>query len=262
MDPLLALAAQHGLVVIEDAAQAIGAEYKGRRAGSMGDYGCFSFFPSKNLGGAGDGGVVTMRDEARRRKVAMLRMHGMEPKYYHQLIGGNFRLDALQAAVVAVKLKHLDDWTAGRQRNARRYEQLFADAGMDAGAVRLPRIECSVSRVQGLGDKESGLNAERQTLHPSKVSCRHVVNQYVIRARQRDGLLQHLKAQDIGCEIYYPVPLHLQPCFTHLGCAVGSFPESERAAAETLALPVYPELGDDQAAFVVEAIADFYDKRS
>jgi dTDP-4-amino-4,6-dideoxygalactose transaminase len=233
MDPLLTLAGTRGLAVIEDAAQAIGAEYKGRRAGSMGDYGCFSFFPSKNLGGAGDGGVVTLRDEARRRKVAMLRVHGMEPKYYHQLVGGNFRLDALQAAVVAAKLPHLDGWTAARQRNAQRYERLFAAAGVGADDLHLPRIT-------------------------STDGGRHVVNQYVVRARDRDALLSRLKAADIGCEVYYPVPMHRQPCFAYLGHAAGAFPESERAAAETLALPIYPELTDDMAAYVVETIAAFY----
>ena len=233
MDPLLALAARRGLAVIEDAAQAIGAEYKGRRAGSMGDYGCFSFFPSKNLGGAGDGGLVTVRDEERRRKVAMLRVHGMEPKYYHQLVGGNFRLDALQAAVIAAKLPHLDGWTAGRQRNARRYAQLFAAAGLAGAEVALPAI-------------------------PDGGGTRHVVNQYVIRVPRRDELIAHLRARDIGCEVYYPVPMHLQPCFRGLGHAPGAFPEAERAARETLALPIYPELSDAQAACVVDAIRAFF----
>ena len=233
MDPLLAIAAGRGLAVIEDAAQAIGAEYKGRRAGSMGDYGCFSFFPSKNLGGAGDGGLVTVRDEERRRRVAMLRVHGMEPKYYHQLVGGNFRLDALQAAVIAAKLPHLDAWTAGRQRNARRYAQLFAAAGLASAEVALPVI-------------------------PEGGGARHVVNQYVVRVPRRDELMAHLKSRDIGCEVYYPVPMHLQPCFRGLGHVPGAFPEAERAARETLALPIYPELSDAQAAYVVDAIRAFF----
>jgi dTDP-4-amino-4,6-dideoxygalactose transaminase len=230
MDPIMELAARHKLVVIEDAAQAIGAEYKGRRAGSIGHYGCFSFFPSKNLGGFGDGGMVVTNDASRAEKLVYLRNHGMNPKYYHKVIGGNFRLDTLQAAVVAIKLKHLDAWTAGRQANARRYERLFTNAGMvSVEGVRLPQV----------------------------LVDRHIFNQFVIRVPRRDELVQHLKERGIGSEIYYPVPLHLQECFSYLGGKPGDFPESERAAAETLALPIYPELNDEQAGCVVNAIADF-----
>lgn len=233
MDPILEVARRHKLLVIEDAAQAIGAEYKGRRAGSLGDYGCFSFFPSKNLGCAGDGGLVTTQDAARADKVALLRMHGMQPKYYHKLIGGNFRLDALQAAIVSVKLRHLDEWTAGRQRNAARYDRLFAEAGLvDQGFVQPPRV----------------------------VMSRHVFNQYVIRARDRDALRKHLAGAGIGHEVYYPVPLHRQECFASLGYQPGDFPESEKASSETLALPIYPELSDAQAAFIVSTMAEFYAK--
>ena len=229
MDPILDLARRRNLVVIEDACQAIGAEYKGRRAGSMGDYGCFSFFPSKNLGGAGDGGLVTATDPARATRVRQLRNHGMEPKYYHKIIGGNFRLDALQAAVVAAKLPHLDAWTAARQSNAARYDRLFADAGL-GGRIGLPRA----------------------------VQSRHVFNQYVIRTPRRDELRAWLASQEIGSEIYYPVPLHLQECFAGLGGKPGDLPESERAARETLALPVFPELTAEQAEFVVQKIAEFH----
>jgi len=228
MDPIMAVARKHGLVVIEDAAQAIGSEYNGRRAGSIGDYGCFSFFPSKNLGCAGDGGMVTTNDPARAEKLIVMRAHGSKPKYYHRVIGGNFRFDSIQAAVVNVKLPHLDSWTAGRQANARRYEKLFAQAGL-AATVSLPVI----------------------------VHSRHIFNQYVIRAPRRDELMEHLQKNNIGCAIYYPVPLHLQECFAHLGYHEGDLPESEKAARETVAIPVYPELTDEQAAYVVRCIADF-----
>jgi len=231
MDAVMAVAEKHGLVVIEDAAQAIGSERNGRRAGSIGHYGCFSFFPSKNLGCFGDGGMITMQDEARAKKAVILRNHGSDPKYYHKLVGGNFRLDALQAAVVTVKLRHLDGWTAARQANAERYRKLFAAAGLEAaGKVTLPVAKTN----------------------------RHIYNQFVIRAENRDGLLAHLRGQDVGVEIYYPVPLHLQDCFRDLGHREGDFPESERAAKETLALPIYPDLTDDMAARVVDCVAGFY----
>jgi len=225
----LAVAEQYGWVVIEDAAQAIGSEYQGRRAGSMGDYGCFSFFPSKNLGAFGDGGVVTAGDPQVYERLKILRVHGSEPKYYHQVVGGNFRLDALQAAIVAVKLEYLDGWTAGRQRNAARYRELFAAAGLT------PRI---------------GLPVEKEN--------RHIYNQFIIRVPdRRDDLRAYLGEQGIGTEIYYPVPMHLQACFASLGYQAGDFPMSEQAAAQTLALPIYPELSEDQLAYVVEKIAEY-----
>jgi dTDP-4-amino-4,6-dideoxygalactose transaminase len=230
MDPIMDLARRRGLTVIEDACQSIGAEYKGRRAGSIGAYGCFSFFPSKNLGGAGDGGAITVQDKGLAGRLAILRVHGMEPKYYHQVIGGNFRLDALQAAVVLVKLNHLDEWTRKRQSNAARYDRLFA---------------------------EHGLAAPDRVCLPKAAASRHVYNQYVIRVPRRDDLKRFLQERQVGTEVYYPVPLHLQECFAYLGLRKGSFPESERAAAETLALPIYPELTDDQAAWVVAGIAQF-----
>lgn len=231
MESIMKIAAKHKLVVIEDAAQAIGAEFNGRRAGSFGHYGCFSFFPSKNLGCFGDGGMVVTNDAARAEKLAILRNHGSKPKYYHKVIGGNFRLDALQAAVVNVKLRHLDSWSAGRQRNAQRYDRLFAKTGLvERGLVKLPKVRTN----------------------------RHIFNQYVIRVQRRNELQAYLKGRDIGTEVYYPVPMHMQECFKNLGCKEGDFPESERAAKETLALPVYPELSDAQAECVVGAIADFY----
>lgn len=226
MDPLMEIAAKHNLTVIEDAAQAIGAEYKGRRAGSIGHLGCFSFFPSKNLGGFGDGGMVTANDEALAERVRLLRGHGAFPKYYHKFVGGNFRLDALQAAVLRVKLKHLDSWSAGRQRNAAVYRELFAQAGLS----------------------QVGLPVEA----PHR---RHIYNQFVIRVPHRDELIAHLKKNNIGNEIYYPVPLHLQECFASLGHQRGDFPASERAANETIALPIYPELSDADKARIVEVIS-------
>lgn len=232
MDAILALAENHKLTVIEDAAQAIGAEYNGRRAGAMGKYGCFSFFPSKNLGCAGDGGLVTCNDDDTAELLRVLRVHGSKPKYYHSLIGGNFRFDSIQAAVINVKLPHLDAWSTARQANAARYRRLFTDAGLVAGGrVRLP-VE--------------------------KAGLRHIYNQFIIRVDRRDELLAHLKAHNIGAEIYYPVPLHLQECFAYLGHKAGDFPISEAAARETLALPIYPELSDAQAECVVAAIQRFF----
>ncbi|MFO1378553.1 MAG: DegT/DnrJ/EryC1/StrS family aminotransferase [Steroidobacteraceae bacterium] len=230
MDRMTAAAARHGLAVIEDAAQAIGAEFRGRRVGSIGDLGCLSFFPTKNLGAFGDAGLVTTNDEALAAKLRMLRVHGMEPRYCHSLIGGNFRLDELQAAVLLVKLARLDTWTTARQRNAARYEAAIRRAGL-GDRVRLPGVA---------GDG------------------RHVFNQFVVRADARDALRAWLAEAGVGTEIYYPVPLHLQRCFSALGYGPGSFPESERAALETLALPIYPELSDVQLQHVVDTMAAFY----
>jgi dTDP-4-amino-4,6-dideoxygalactose transaminase len=230
MDPILAIARRYNLVVVEDAAQAIGAEYKQRRAGSIGDFGCFSFFPSKNLGAFGDGGVVTTASAEYDRMLRLLRMHGMEPKYYHQYVGGNFRLDALQAAIVSVKLAYLDRWTLGRQRNAATYRQFFAEAGLN---------------------EQVALPVEREN--------RHIYNQFVIEVRnRRDELRDYLTQQGVGCEVYYPVPLHLQACFAAMGYRPGDFPVSEHAALHTLALPIYPELTIDQLSYVVDCISAFY----
>ena len=243
MDAVMQVARKHGLIVIEDAAQAIGAEHQGRRAGSIGHYGCFSFFPSKNLGGVGDGGMVVTQDAQRAEKLIRLRAHGMAPKYYHQLIGGNFRLDTLQAAVVSVKLQHLDAWTAGRQRNAERYNCLLAETG-------LPIADTAARGNEG---------SQPASLYlPKVVNGRHIFNQYVIRTGCRDPLKAALQEKGVGTEIYYPVPLHLQECFAYLGYKAGAFPESEGAAKETLALPVYPELSEQQARHVVQSIAEFF----
>ncbi len=231
MDSICEIAAAQNLVIIEDAAQAIGAEYKSRRAGSMGDFGCFSFFPSKNLGAFGDGGIVTTNSENRYERLTILRAHGSNPKYYHKFIGGNFRLDALQAAVVSVKLNYLDQWSAARQRNAQIYRRLFAEAGLE--------------RIQVPLEKES----------------RHIFNQFVIKVpEKRDALRQHLLENGVGTEVYYPVPLHVQECFVRLGYRNGDFPFAEEAATHTLALPIYPELTDDQLMYVVDMIKDFQTK--
>jgi len=231
--PILETAKKYNLLVIEDAAQAIGAEITfrdgvSRRAGSMGEYGCFSFFPSKNLGAFGDGGMVTTNSKDLYERLIIMRGHGAKPKYYHRVIGGNFRLDALQAAILIVKLKYLDQWTAGRQENAKAYRELFQNAGLTE--VTLPV------------EKEK----------------RHIYNQFVIRLKgRRDELREFLNAQGIGTEVYYPLPLHVQDCFKYLGYRPEDFPESVNAAATTLALPIYPELKREQLEAVVQKIKEF-----
>jgi dTDP-4-amino-4,6-dideoxygalactose transaminase len=233
MDPLMAIAAHYGLKVIEDAAQAIGSEYKGVRAGTIGDVGCFSFFPSKNLGAFGDAGLCTTNDSELAESMRILRVHGGNPKYFHAVIGGNFRIDELQAAILRVKLRYLDGWTAGRQRNAAYYDENFAAAGLGT-KLRTP---------------------------VAQPGFRHIFNQYVVRVEGRDALKARLAERGIGSEIYYPVPLHLQKCFAYLGYGAGDFPHSEKAALETLALPVYPELEQAQLAHVVATITEFYTEK-
>jgi dTDP-4-amino-4,6-dideoxygalactose transaminase len=231
MDPIQEIANEGDISVIEDACQSIGGLYKGRKAGALGKAGCFSFFPSKNLGGFGDGGIVTTDDEAFASKLKSLRMHGSRERYYHDEVGLNSRLDAIQAAVLGVKLGHLDGWNGGRRRNAARYSESFA--------------------------------AMEGVVPPSEADgCTSVFNQYVIRVAQRDELMSYLREREIGCEIYYPVPLHLQECFKYLGGGEGDCPEAERAARETLALPVYPELEPEQLDFVVQTISEFMEKES
>ncbi len=231
MESLLSIARRHGLRVIEDAAQAFGSEDHGQRAGSMGDVGCFSFFPTKNLGGAGDGGLVTCRDPDLHRKMEQLRSHGSHPKYYHAMVGGNFRLDALQAAVLRVKLAYLDDWTAARRRNAAMYRERLRDLET-THLLALP------------------------TDPPAQ---RHIWNQFTLRVPMRRDLLQaHLKARGIGSEVYYPRPLHLQECFAYLGVHPGDLPEAELAATEVVSIPIYPELTEPQIDEVVAAIREFF----
>ena len=259
MDGILKIANKYGLVVVEDGAQAIGAEYPSShnevpmRAGSMGQFGCFSFFPSKNLGGFGDGGMVTTNDTETADKLKILRVHGSKPKYYHHLVGGNFRLDALQAAVLLVKLKYLDGWTAKRRQNAAYYNSLFQQFGLvDNGLITPP---------QAVWEKKFQELTASQISDPTSHICSHIYNQYVIRAKERDELRAYLTEKNIGTEIYYPLALHQQQCFMELGYKAGHFPESEKAAAETLALPVYPELEAEQQDYVVESILAFYEDR-
>ena len=234
MAPVLEVAARARVPVVEDAAQALGARYRDQPVGGIGAVGCYSFFPTKNLGAFGDAGLVTTSDANLVRRLRAIREHGMEVRYHHQSVGANFRLDALQAAVLRVKLPHLPEWTAARQRNAERYRALFAQAGL-ANTVRLP------------------LHASART---------HIYNQFVIRVPERDQLRAYLHTQGIGTEVYYPSPLHLQPCFRDLGYGTGAFPVSEAASREVLALPIYGELSEAQLEWVVEAIRIYFQQRA
>jgi dTDP-4-amino-4,6-dideoxygalactose transaminase len=229
MDPIMTMAAERGIPIIEDAAQSIGSEYKGRRAGSMGAIGCFSFFPSKNLGGYGDGGIMTTNDTALAERLAALRVHGSKKKYYHQWIGINSRLDALQAAVLRVKFKYLDGWSAGRHRNAELYRSYLEKLAVPVIPTR-----------------------------PADYQTRHIYNQFVIRCERRDALQAHLKKHAIGSEVYYPLPLHLQACYSFLGYQKGAFPVSEKLADTSLALPVHAELAAADIEFVCGCIRSFY----
>lgn len=225
MDVIMKIADKHNIPVIEDAAQSITSKYKGKKAGSIGKAVCFSFFPSKNLGGVGDGGMIVTNDEELYKKMLIMRNHGSKPKYYHSFIGGNFRLDPIQAAALLVKLPHLDEWSAARRDNAEYYNKRFADT-----VVQTPYIS---------------------------PDCQTIYNQYCIRVPKRDEVLGHLRKNDIGCEVYYPVPMHLQECFKCLGYKEGDFPEAEKAAKEVLALPIYPELTDNMKDYVVDVILTF-----
>jgi dTDP-4-amino-4,6-dideoxygalactose transaminase len=242
MEPIHEIADRFGIEVIEDAAQALGAEYhfRGRiaKAGTMGSVGTFSFYPSKNLGAAGDAGMIVCQDDAFARRLRHCRQHGMEPRYYHHFIGGNFRLDEIQAAILGVKLPHLDEWSADRRRVADAYRKEFERFGL-TDRVTLPAEPY----------RHSGL-----TNH-------HIYHQYVVRVSERDGLREHLTRREIGTAIYYPLALHEQECFRYLGYRAGDFPEAERAARETLALPIYPELSHDAQHYVVESVAEFFASR-
>lgn len=229
LDPIMAMAKDRGVPVVEDAAQSIGSEYKGRRAGNVGEIGCFSFFPSKNLGGYGDGGIVTTNDAALAERLSALRVHGGKKKYYHEWIGMNSRLDALQAAILRVKLRYLDGWSEGRHKNAERYRAELAKR-----------------------------NVPVVPLTPAPYQTRHIYNQFVIRTDRRDALQTYLKGQGIGTEVYYPIPLHLQPCYAFLGHKEGDFPVSERLAKESLALPVHSDLAAEDLDYVCDAIQAFY----
>jgi len=234
LDPIVEIAARAGVPVIEDAAQAIGARYKGRMLGAIGRAGCFSFFPSKNLGAFGDGGLVTTDDDALAASLRRMRVHGADRQYYHEVIGGNFRLDALQAAVLRVKLPYLAGWTEARRRNAARYDALFEEHGL-TGRVTRPVV---------------------------RADCYHIFNQYVVRVPDRDAVKAHLEARHVGSAIYYPVPFHQLGCFAYLGYRPGRFPHAERAARETLALPIYGELTADDQRYVVEVIAEALNQKA
>lgn len=239
MEGVMAVAKRCGVAVIEDGAQAIGSEWKGKRAGSYGNMGCLSFFPSKNLGAFGDGGAVVTNDPVLAKTLRLLRAQGQEPKYFSKLVGGNFRIDALQAAILRTKLPHLDSWTAARQRNAERYRAMFAAAGIDL----------NVTRPDG----------KHPVALPRELSgTRHIYNQFCIRSMGRDDLRAALHDQGIGSEVYYPQPMHLQTCFTSWGYAKGAFPEAEAAAAESLAIPIYPELTEEAQRTVVDAVLSFH----
>ncbi len=249
MDEIMSIANESGLKVIEDAAQAIGTQYKdGTRLGNIGHIGCFSFYPSKNLGCFGDGGLVTTNDPELAEKLKILRVHGGKPKYYHRIIGGNFRLDAIQAAVLNVKLPHLDSWTRGRQNNASLYTKFFIEAGL---AEETGRLEY---------DEKNKVLLPKAVYSGMGLSHDHIYNQYVIRAEGRDALRKHLTEKEIGTEIYYPVPFHMQECFAYLGYKKGDFPVSEWCADDSLALPIYPELSEEQIRYTVETVAEHLNK--
>jgi dTDP-4-amino-4,6-dideoxygalactose transaminase len=240
MDEICALGAERGIPVVEDAAQALGAQYPGKEGpqtcGAMGEFGFYSFFPSKNLGCFGDGGMIVCKDDAMYDKLRRLRNHGMETRYHHNEVGGNFRLDALQAAILRIKLPHLNEWSAMRRTNAALYRTAFEQASL--GCITNP--------------------VETYAAKAGKIPNHHIYNQFVIRVPRRDELLKHLKAAGIGHAVYYPIPLHLQECFASLGYKQGDFPQAERAARQTIALPIFPELTPAEIQLVTAAIAEFY----
>jgi len=249
MDPIIEVANEFGLKVIEDAAQSIGTQYKdGRKVGNIGHIGCFSFYPSKNLGCFGDGGLVTTNDDELAAKLRILRVHGGKPKYYHKIIGGNFRIDAIQAAVLNVKLPYLDSWTKRRQENADLYTKLFKEAGLaeDEG-----RVKC---------DDKNKVLLPKAIYKENDLKYYHIYNQYVIRVHNRDELRKSLTENEVGTEIYYPVPFHLQECFQYLGSKDGQFPVAEWCAKDSVALPIYPELTKEQIKFTVDTIKKYLDK--
>ncbi len=249
MEEILEIARENNLKIIEDAAQAIGTQYKnGKFVGTIGDAGCFSFFPSKNLGGFGDGGIIVTNDEEYFHKMKIMRVHGMEPKYYHKYIGGNFRLDTLQAAVLRVKLPYLDLWSEKRRQNAALYSKLFIDS-------KLSEEEGIISF-----DGNNKVLLPKAVYKDSGVKNYHIYNQFVIRVQKRNELLDYLKSKEIGCEIYYPVPFHRQECFNYLGCSDADFSVANSAAETSLALPIYPELSSEQIQYVVETIKTFFEK--
>jgi dTDP-4-amino-4,6-dideoxygalactose transaminase len=259
MDPLLELAGQYDLKVIEDAAQAIGASYKHEQAGTFGDFGCFSFFPSKNLGAYGDAGLITVKDDALAEKTSIIRLHGGKPKYYHKMVGINSRLDAIQAAIVRVKLKYLDDWSDARRDKAMKYNRMFTEEGI---GITHDDLGCD-SYCKAMGGSKCGFSGKldkivlpAETTGNPDDGGRHIYHQYVIRTGRRDHLMAALDKAGIGYAVYYPVPLHEQECFAWLGYKPEDCPASHCAAQQTLALPIYPELDHAKQKYVVKTIAD------
>ena len=249
MDPIMEIAKKHNLKVIEDGAQAISVQYKdGKSVGTIGDIGCYSFFPSKNLGCFGDGGMVVTMDDDLGEKLRIMRVHGGKPKYYHKMIGGNFRLDAIQAGVLSVKLPHLDSWSEARRENAELYTKLFIESGLsqEEGKIEL--------------DEQNKVLLPKPIYKNESLKNYHIYNQYVIRVENRDELMTYLREKEIGCEIYYPVPFHMQECFSELPSSKESYPNAEFAAKHSIALPIYPELTKEQIEFVVQTISEFIQK--
>lgn len=252
MNEILDIAKKHNLKVIEDAAQAIGTQYKdGRCVGTIGDIGCFSFFPSKNLGCFGDGGLVTTNDKDLAERLRILRVHGGEPKYYHKIIGGNFRLDALQAAIISVKLPFLDSWSEKRRKNASSYSKYFIEAGL------------STEEGKTFFDEHNKVLLPKAVYKDKAAELKnyHIYNQYIIRVEKRDELRKFLAEKEIGTEIYYPIPFHLQECFAYLNHKRGDFPIAEQQADTSIALPIYPELTEEQLYYVVDMIREFFNKK-
>ncbi len=249
MNPVMEIAQKHNLKVIEDAAQAIGVQYKdGKKVGTIGDVGCYSFFPSKNLGCFGDGGLVVTNDDELYEMLNIMRVHGGKPKYHHKVIGGNFRIDAIQAAVISVKLPHLDSWSEQRRRNAEIYNSNFIRAGLadETGKINF--------------DDDNKVLLPKAVYENDSLKNYHIYNQYIIRIENRDELRKYLSDNNIGTEIYYPIPFHLQECFAKLGYRKGDFPNAEFAADTSLALPIYPELSENQLKYVVQKIAEFVNR--
>jgi len=247
MHPIMEIANKYNLKVVEDGAQAIGVEYKdGKKVGTFGDAGCFSFFPSKNLGGYGDGGMITTNDDKLAERIRIMRVHGGAPKYHHKVIGGNFRLDAIQAAVLRVKLPHLDSWSEKRRNNAAIYKKYFVAAGLNSG------------NDSAIYDESNKVLLPKAIYSGKGLKNYHIFNQHIIRVQKRDELIDYLRSKNIGCEIYYPIPFHKQECFSNLNFDKNDFPNADTAAAETIALPIFPELTEEQIKYVVDMIYSFY----
>ncbi len=255
MDTLVELSNEYGISIIEDSAQAIGSGYKNIQAGNWGDFGCFSFFPSKNLGAYGDAGLITVKDEKLAEKTSVLRLHGAKPKYFHSMVGINSRLDALQAAILKVKLKHLDEWSDRRREIAMAYNHLFTESGL---VTDLP--VCSDSCTSECELSSDKIVIPKETTGAPVNSGRHIYHQYTIRVKDRDGLSEHLDTAGIGNAVYYPKPLHLQECFAELGYKKGDFPVAECATEQALSLPIYPEMDEEQIRYIVESVKEFLNK--